>query len=133
MRQVQCIFLHTKKHILLSLFQDIFQALWPPFCAAVCHCCDGLVCTLYTGGLCAFPCLSPCSHSNLLPDSLPLPLSFSAWPVVAMPPHHTVIVRSLMATMIRVPAAGRLFICWLRASAFTLSGMIIDTKCAKKK
>ncbi|KAM7404332.1 hypothetical protein PAMP_011692 [Pampus punctatissimus] len=52
-------------------------------------CVDGLVCTLYTGGLCAFPCLSPCSHSNLLSDSLPL--FFSAWPVVAMPPHHTVI------------------------------------------
>lgn len=86
----------------VSLFRDTFQAFLPSFCAAVCHCCEGLVCTLYTGGLCAFPCLSPCSRSNLLPGSLPLPLPFSAWPVVAMPPHHTVIVWSLMATMIRL-------------------------------
>lgn len=82
-----------------TLFVGVFQAFLPSFCAAVCQGCAGLVCTLYTGGLCAFPCLSPCSHSNLLPESLLLP--FSAWPVVAMPPHHTVIVWSSMATMIR--------------------------------
>lgn len=83
----------------VSLFLGVFQAFLPSFCAAVCHCCAGLVSPLYTGGLCAFPCLSPCSHSNLLPESLLLP--FSAWAVVAMPPHHTVIAWSSMATTIR--------------------------------
>lgn len=81
----------------------------------LCHCCAGLVCRLYTGGLCAFSRLSPGSHSNLLPGSLPLPR-----PVVAMPPHRTVIVWSLMATVIEsVPAAGRRFTWRLQAPAFT--------------
>lgn len=84
---------------LSSIFQDIFQAFCPLLCCSVSL---GLVCTLYTGGLCAFPCLSPCSCSNLLPSSILLPLPLSACPVVAMPPHHTVIIWSLMATMIRV-------------------------------
>lgn len=91
----------TKKHLLVFL-RTYFKVFLPSFCAAVCHCCEALVCTLYTGGLCAFPCLSPCSHSNLLPGSLPLPFPLSAWPVVAMPPHCTVIVWRLMATMISV-------------------------------
>lgn len=94
------VFFFVKNNFFCLSTSGHISSFLPSFCAAACHCCAGLVCTLYTGGLCAFACLSPCSHCNLLPDSLPFP--FSARPIVAMPPHHTVIVWSLMATMIRV-------------------------------
>lgn len=128
----KCRVFFYKETYLLVFLRTYFKLFLPSFCAAVCHCCEGLVCTLYTGGLCAFPCLSPCSHSNLLPGSLPLPFPLSAWPVVAMPPHHTVIVWSLMATTISV--------CRLQGDClyadckllFSHSEMIIDTKWAEK-
>lgn len=106
----------------VSLFQDTFQAFFCPLFVLLCHCCAGLVCTLYTGGLCAFPCLSPCSHSNLLPDSLPAPLLCLARCCHATTSHCNRMKLDGHRDK-SLQAAGRLFMCWLlQGNAFHTQG-----------
>lgn len=90
-------------YLLRRCQRRISQHLYP-FRFALCHCCEGLH-IVQRRIICFFLASLPpltliCAPPTPRPSSLLLPLS--AWPVVAMPPHHTVIVWSSMATAIRV-------------------------------